>query len=120
MFRLFASRQFALKKLNEADTKLGENTKMAMAGAFAGIFYTNVAFVFDLLKVRKQFHKTIPKSYSEEIRHIYKTEGLRGFLKGYQGMLLRDTPGFAWYFMFYEWSKRQMGVSEADKQTAAF
>jgi len=93
---------------------------MLLSGAFAGFAYTNVAFVFDLLKVRKQFHKTVPKSYTEEISSIYKTEGLRGFLKGYQGMMLRDVPGFAWYFMFYEWSRYKMGVSDADKVTTAY
>jgi hypothetical protein len=31
-----------------------------------------------------------------------------GFLKGYQGMMLRDAPGFAWYFMAYELLKRNI------------
>ena len=34
--------------------------------------------------------------------------------------MLRDGPGYAWYFMFYEWSKRQCGVSDADKETTAY
>ena len=93
---------------------------MFWSGAFAGFWFTNVAFVFDLLKVRKQFHKTKPKSYTEEISHIYRTEGARGFFKGYKGMMLRDCPGIALYFTFYEWIKRQMGVSDADKATIAF
>lgn len=99
---------------------MSENTKVALSGLFAGFWYTNTAFIFDLLKVRKQHSKTTPKSYSEEIRHIYKTEGMRGFLRGYQGMMLRDAPGFAWYFTFYEWSKRRLGISEADKDTEAY
>lgn len=88
---------------------------MALSGAFAGICYTNVAFIFDLLKVRKQYHKSEPLSYRGEISRIYRTEGMRGFLNGYQGMFLRDAPGFAWYFTAYEFLKRQLGVSEADK-----
>jgi len=28
------------------------NQRMAMSGSFAGFMYTNVAFIFDLLKVR--------------------------------------------------------------------
>ena len=35
-------------------------------------------------------------------------------------MFLRDTPGFAWYFMTYELIKRKVGVSdylpESEKQ----
>lgn len=29
-------------------------------------------------------------------------------MKGYQGMMLRDAPGFAWYFMTYELLKRNI------------
>ena len=120
IFRLFGSRQFSSKKLNESNTSLGVNTKMLLSGAFAGFSYTNVAFIFDLLKVRKQYHKTVPKSYAEEISYIYKTEGMRGFFNGYFGMLMRDVPGFAWYFMFYEWSRLKLGVTDTDKVTFAY
>ena len=46
-------------------------------------------------------------SYREEIRRIYRNEGLRGFLNGYTGMLFRDAPGFGWYFFSYEYLKRE-------------
>ena len=39
-------------------------------------------------------------------------EGPSGFLKGYQGMLLRDFPGFAFYFSMYEYLKRQFGIED--------
>ena len=77
-----------------------------MAGMFAGFCYTNASFVFDLLKVRAQHEKRTRMSYREEIARIYKTDGLNGFAKGYAGLFLRDFPGFAVYFSFYEFSKR--------------
>ena len=52
--------------------------------------------------------------------NIYHNEGLRGYLKGYQAMILRDVPGFAVYFMTYEFLKRSAGVSEADKGSSAY
>ena len=58
--------------------------------------------------------------YSEEVKRIYRTEGLKGFLRGYQGMLIRDGPGFAIYFTTYEFLKRQAGVSDQDKLTEKF
>ena len=79
---------------------------MALSGAFAGFCYTNVAFVFDLLKVRAQNSKSTQMSYSQEIKRIYRVEGLKGFAKGYQGMFMRDCPGFAIYFTTYECMKR--------------
>ena len=54
-------------------------------------------------------------SYQKEIARIYDTEGLRGFFRGYQGMFIRDTPGFGIYFSTYETLKRASGVSERDK-----
>ena len=66
-----------------------------------GSIYTNIAFVFDLLKVRLQNVRHGQRSYQEEIKMIYKNEGLRGFTRGYQGMLLRDGPGFGVYFFTF-------------------
>ena len=62
---------------------LGINQKQFLAGACAGFTYTNIAFVFDLLKVRAQHDKTKKMNYSNEIARIYKHEGMRGFMKGY-------------------------------------
>ena len=35
-------------------------------------------------------------------------------MKGYQGMFLRDAPGFAFYFCSYEFIKRQLGVTDSE------
>ena len=118
--RLFGSRAFALGKLEKYD-QLGINTKHVLAGGFAGICYTNVAFVFDLLKVRAQNNMTQSIHYREEIGRIYRTEGLNGFLRGYQGMLLRDFPGFAYYFFTYELLKRwSSGLDTSTRERTIF
>ena len=54
-------------------------------------------------------------SYIDEIKRIYSEEGMRGFTRGYQGMLLRDGPGFAIYFCTFEALKRRFRVSEKDR-----
>ena len=99
---------------------LGPNQKMMLSGFFAGLCYSNVAFIFDLLKVRAQFRQKERMRYTDEIRRIYATEGLRGFYSGYQGMLLRDGPGFCFYFTVYEMLKRANGVADHDKESADF
>ena len=49
-------------------------------------------------------------SYRTEIKRIYSTEGLYGFTRGYTGMLMRDSPGFALYFLLFDIFKRNFGV----------
>lgn len=68
--------------------------------------------MFDLLKVRAQFNQRAQIRYVDEMKRIYRTEGPTGFLKGYQGMLLRDFPGFGFYFCTYEYLKRQFGIED--------
>jgi hypothetical protein len=87
-----------------------------LSGAFAGFVYTNVAFIFDLLKVRAQETKDSQMSYKKEIIRIFKQDGIKGFSKGYQGMLMRDGPGIGIYFTAFEFNKRHLGVSEWDRE----
>jgi hypothetical protein len=49
-------------------------------------------------------------SYREEISKIYQNEGLRGFTRGYSGMLFRDSPGFGLYFCLFEFLKRKLKI----------
>ena len=103
-----------MRKSNEYEC-LPLDFKNFLSGFFAGFCYTNVAFIFDLLKVRAQEQKTKQMSYSKEIARIYSEEGIKGFSRGYQGMLLRDGPGFGVYFAIFEMNKRHLGVSERDR-----
>lgn len=67
--------------------------------------------MFDLLKVRAQNSKFKSLSYREEIKRIYKDDGVKGFTRGYSGMLLRDAPGFAIYFCMFDFLKRSFGAT---------
>jgi hypothetical protein len=53
--------------------------------------------------------------YKKEIIRIFKQDGIKGFSKGYHSMLLRDVPNTGIYFMFFEFNKRHLGVSEWDR-----
>ena len=68
-----------------------------------------------MLKVRAMNSKQTQMSYLTEIKRIYSTYGMRGFTRGYQGMLLRDGPSFAFYFCTFEALKRRFRVSEKDR-----
>jgi hypothetical protein len=62
---------------------MGVNMKHFLSGFFAGFVYSNVACVFDLLKVRAQETKSHNMSYRKEILRIFKQDGIKGFSKGY-------------------------------------
>ena len=72
--------------------------------------YSNTAYVFDLLKTRAQYSKYKRMSYKQEILKIFQEEGLVGFTRGYHAMIARDLPGFAFYFMIFDFNKRMLGV----------
>lgn len=44
--------------------------------------------------------------YREEVRRIFRSEGLHGFSVGYKPMLIRDLMSFGFYFLFYDILKR--------------
>lgn len=79
---LFFANGTARRRLEERPN-INVNVKHFTAGAFAGFCYTNVAFIFDLLKVRAQERQDANMSYIKEIKRIYADEGLKGFTRGY-------------------------------------
>jgi len=54
-------------------------------------------------------------SYRREILRIFKQDGIRGFSKGYQSMLVRDVLNTGIYFTVFEFNKALLGVSDADR-----
>ena len=78
--------------------------------------FTNIAFIFDLLKTRAQVSKTKTMSYREEIAKIYRSEGLIGFTRGYTAMVCRDSPGFGLYFCVFEVFKARMGIPQLEQR----
>ena len=55
-------------------------------------------------------------TYRQLITTIYREDGMRGFTRGYKGMLLRDGPGFAIYFSAFGYLKSELGVSDIDRE----
>jgi hypothetical protein len=53
--------------------------------------------------------------YRDEIKKLHLKEGMKGFTRGYTGILIRDAPGYGLYFMFYDLFKRFLNV-EQDKE----
>lgn len=111
---LFSAQGFSQRMMEPYDN-MSIYLKDYLSGFFAGFCFTNTAFIFDLLKVRAQQRKQKKMSYAVEIKRIYSEEGLKGFTRGYQGMIFRDGPGFAIYFCLFSALKRFWGVSDTDR-----
>ena len=41
-------------------------------------------------------------------RHIFRTEGVPGFFRGFVGTLFREMPGYFFFFYGYEFAKTQL------------
>lgn len=59
-------------------------------------------------------------SYRDEMRRIYRSEGIFGFTRGYSAMVLRDAPGFGAYFFLYDLIKRSFGLSHFEHENNSF
>ena len=88
-----------------------------MSGMISGAVYCNVAFPFDLAKIRMMSKIGEPGlCYRRELGDIYRKEGLYGFTRGYNAMLIRDC-GTWMNFGIFDFLKRKLGVNEQSQQS---
>ena len=81
-----------------------------MSGMISGAVYCNVSFPFDLAKIRMMAKIGEPNlSYRRELGAFYRKEGLYGFTRGYNAMLIRDC-GTWMNFGIFDFLKRKLGV----------
>jgi len=78
---MYTSQGYSKRALDKSN--LSTNMKNFISGFIAGICFANSFFVFDMFKTRAQMRKDSNISYKHEIMTILKTEGLRGFTRGW-------------------------------------
>lgn len=94
-------------------------TSHFVAGSIAGLTQSIICSPMELAKTRLQLQMdkigaTKFKSPSQCLSYIYRCEGLRGVFRGLGATALRDVPGFATYFVSYEYLfrvKNEPGVA---------
>ncbi|CRL00592.1 CLUMA_CG013852, isoform A [Clunio marinus] len=82
------------------------------AGTIAGLSQTFISSPMDLVKSRLQIQNGIPNAIKHKspfacLNHIWKNEGRHGVFKGFGITIARDVPGFASYFVSFEWMMRK-------------
>ncbi|XP_017042880.2 mitochondrial basic amino acids transporter isoform X2 [Drosophila ficusphila] len=88
-------------------------TSHFFAGSIAGVAQSFVCAPMELAKTRLQLSTQIDSGIKFTgpihcLKHILKTEGIRATFKGLTATILRDIPGFAAYFVSFEYLMRQV------------
>lgn len=80
--------------------------KAVLAGGLTGFCYWLSCYPMDVIKARIQAQPdTIPPKYAgirDAARDIYRTEGMKGFFRGFTPCLIRAFPANACCFVAYE------------------
>jgi solute carrier family 25 carnitine/acylcarnitine transporter 20/29 len=80
----------------------------AAVGVAAGVFLAPVELVKIRLQVQTASEKRIYAGPVDCLRKILKSDGPMGLMRGLFATWWRDIPGFAAYFVSYEWLRRTM------------
>ncbi|UJR33972.1 hypothetical protein I4U23_021388 [Adineta vaga] len=85
---------------NRASISLSDNF---LAGCFGGFVQSFPSSILELFKIRLQTtnHQQEANFY-QVFRHLYQTEGFRGFSRGLHATIWRDSPTYGIYMMIYD------------------
>jgi solute carrier family 25 carnitine/acylcarnitine transporter 20/29 len=89
-------------------------SKVLLAGGIAGMAYWALCFPIDVIKSKMQTDSTVYserkfKTIVETATKIMKTDGWRGFWKGFTPCMLRSFPSNAVCFLGYEYTRKIIG-----------
>ncbi|XP_061668070.1 mitochondrial basic amino acids transporter-like isoform X1 [Syngnathoides biaculeatus] len=98
-------------------------TNQFLAGAAAGAIQCVICCPMELAKTRMQMQgtgekKSTRKMYKNSVDclvRIYRREGVWGINRGMVTTLIRETPGFGFYFLAYDVLTRQLGCEPEDR-----
>ncbi|DAZ95501.1 TPA: hypothetical protein N0F65_001840 [Lagenidium giganteum] len=89
-----------------------------VAGAAAGLVQTVFAAPSEHVKIQLQVDAgSTQRSSIEYGKHLYRTHGLKGLLRGWEMCIMRDVPAFGVYFFAYEWTKAKLTDGDKEKET---
>ncbi|AMD20500.1 HDL244Wp [Eremothecium sinecaudum] len=79
-----------------------------LCGTFSRAVLGVITLPLTVIKSRCESTLYSYKSMSQAISHIYRTEGLRGFMTGLSSTVMRDAPYAGIYVLLYEQAKTQL------------
>ncbi|CCG80997.1 putative Mitochondrial ornithine carrier protein [Taphrina deformans PYCC 5710] len=99
----FSIYELSLRALRPIGTTKSANTQghMMLAGGLAGVGYNTLFFPFDTIKSRMQTNAS-NSSFSDAVKEVWKSNGIRGYFKGWGITVARAAPSNALIFWVYE------------------
>jgi solute carrier family 25 carnitine/acylcarnitine transporter 20/29 len=89
------------------------SSAILVAGGVGGTVFWAANFPADLVKTRLQTRRTTtPVSLSSVVKEVYRTDGLRGFYRGFTPCIIRAAPANAVAFWGLETTMRALGGKE--------
>ena len=88
-----------------------------LMGATAGTVAATVCYPLDTVRRRMQMKGSMYKNQADALATIWKTEGVRGFYRGWAANTLKVVPQNAIRFVSYETLKGLLGVVKAKTDT---
>ncbi|RKO97811.1 mitochondrial carrier, partial [Caulochytrium protostelioides] len=107
---LFGAYGWFLRRLGPSDPDLDPSVRtIFLAGGASGIINAFFSTPMELIKIRLQNQTQAvvagqPRftGNRDVIRHIWRTEGFRGYYRGLAATLVRETPSYGAYFASFE------------------
>jgi solute carrier family 25 carnitine/acylcarnitine transporter 20/29 len=97
---IFSTYGYLNKLLTVGDEKPSIST-IYISGCVAGFTQTFIACPCELVKIKLQEKTEGKQSMRKVIKNIFRSQGFRGFFRGYESTFYRDTPAFGAYFLSY-------------------
>lgn len=86
-------------------------------GATAGTFAATVCYPLDTIRRRQQMEGQVYKNQIDAFKTIWRTEGIRGFYRGWSSNCLKVVPQNSIRFVTYEMMKQLLGVKKKKTDT---
>ncbi|KAG1674436.1 hypothetical protein FOA52_012964 [Chlamydomonas sp. UWO 241] len=106
-----------MKKALYAGNKPQSSVANFMLGAVSGTLAASICYPLDTVRRRMQMKGTVYRNQLDAIATIARTEGARGFYRGWAANTLKVVPQNAIRMVSYEFLKSLLGIQKAKTDT---
>lgn len=106
---IFSTYGHVNKVLHDVGSDKSSMSNIYISGCVAGFTQTFIACPCELVKIKLQEKaEGKPKTMTRVVKDIYRSQGMKGFFRGYESTFYRDAPAFGAYFLSYYFLVEQL------------